>query len=87
MTTKERLHQLIDELPDTAAQEAERFLSVLAEGLAEGITAEDRAWLEMDLSRRGEIEPYDWGSEGPPKVKPVRYSAGGGFVVVARGDE
>ena len=84
MTTKERLHQLVDELPNTAAQEAERYLSALAEGSTEAVTAQDRAWLEADLSRREEIEPYDWGPEGPPKVKPIRYSAGG-FVVEGRG--
>jgi hypothetical protein len=87
MTTKERLHQLVDDLPDTAAQEAERYLSALTEGAAEGVTAVDPAWLDADLSRREELEPYDWGSEGPPKVKPVRYSASAGFVVEGRGGE
>jgi hypothetical protein len=87
MTRKERLHQFVDELPDTAAQEAERYLRALAEGPAEGVTAADRAWLDADLSRREEIDPYDWGPAGPPKVKPVRYSASGGFVVEGRGGE
>ena len=86
MTTKERLHQLVDELSDTAALEAERYLSSLAGRQAAGVTAEDRVWLDADLSRREEIEPYDWGPEGPPEVKPVRYTVGIGFVVEGRGD-
>jgi hypothetical protein len=85
MATKRRLHQLVDDLPDTAAQEAERYLSALAEGSTEGVTAEDRAWLTADLSRRDGIEPFDWGPDGPPKVKPIRYGVGGGFVVEGRG--
>ena len=87
MTTKERLHQLVDGLPDTAAQEAERYLRALAEGPAEGVPAEDRAWLEADPSRREEIDPYDWGPEGSPAVKPVRYTVGVGFVVEGRSGE
>lgn len=80
MTTKERLHQLVDQLPETATVEAERFLESLAAG-EEGLTAEDRAWLDSDLSHLGEYEPYDWGPEGPPAMKPIRYVRGRGFVV------
>lgn len=39
-----------------------------------GETEEDRAWLEADLG--GELPPYDWGPDGPPKGKPVRYVPG-----------
>lgn len=39
---------------------------------------EDQAWLEADL---GELPPYDWGPEGPPKGKPVRYKPGVGLIV------
>ncbi|ATY83868.1 hypothetical protein CVV65_01860 [Kyrpidia spormannii] len=42
-------------------------------------TEEDGAWLESDLG--GELPPYDWGPEGPPKGKPVRYVPGVGPVV------
>ncbi|MBX6377718.1 MAG: helix-turn-helix domain-containing protein [Clostridia bacterium] len=44
-----------------------------------GETEEDRAWLEEDLG--GELPPYDWGPNGPPKGKPVRYVPGVGPVV------
>ena len=87
MTTKERLHQLVDDLPDTVAQEAERYLRALSEGPTKGLTAEDRVWLDADLSRREEIDPYDWGPVGPPAVKLVRYTIGVGFVVEGRGGE
>lgn len=40
---------------------------------------EDRAWLGADVG--GPLPPYEWGSEGPPKGKPVRYVPGVGLVV------
>jgi len=43
-------------------------------------TTEDRAWLDTDLSRLGEIEPYDWGPDGPPPGRPLRYVPGRGLV-------
>ncbi|WP_081214295.1 DUF433 domain-containing protein [Neomoorella thermoacetica] len=39
---------------------------------------EDQAWLKAEL---GELPPYDWGSEGPPKGKPVRYESGIGLII------
>lgn len=42
---------------------------------------ESRAWLEDD-SLVGSLPRYDWGEEGPPKGKPVRYELGVGLVVV-----
>ncbi len=41
---------------------------------------DDRAWLEADLAPP--LSPYDWGSEGPPKGKPVKYSPGRGLCIV-----
>lgn len=40
---------------------------------------ESRAWLEADLG--GDLPPYDWGKEGPPKGEPVRYVPGVGLVI------
>lgn len=48
---------------------------------SEPMTAEDRAWLETDLSRLGEYEPYDWGEGGPPIGQSLRYLPGIGIVV------
>jgi hypothetical protein len=47
----------------------------------EPMTDADRAWLESDLSRLGEVEPYDWGPSGPPVGKSLRYVPGSGVVV------
>jgi hypothetical protein len=47
----------------------------------EPMTDEDRAWLETDLSRLGDFEPYDWGPAGPPVGQPTRYIPGIGLVV------
>ncbi|MFP5501428.1 MAG: hypothetical protein ACLGIN_02995, partial [Candidatus Sericytochromatia bacterium] len=40
---------------------------------------ETREWLEADLG--GPLPPYEWGSEGPPKGKPVHYVPGVGLIV------
>ncbi len=84
MTLKDRLHQLIEALPDSEIAAAERALEQLSAGMVdgEGMTAEDRAWLDSDLSGLGTYGPYDWGEEGPPAtVNPVRYVPGRGLVV------
>lgn len=44
-------------------------------------TPEDRNWLESDLSRLGEFEPFDWGPQGPPQGQRVGYEPGLGPVV------
>ena len=43
------------------------------------IDAESRAWLDADLV--GELPPYEWGEEGIPKGKPIRYDPEKGFMV------
>ncbi len=45
------------------------------------MTQEDLDWLNTDLSRLGEYEPYDWGTQGPPDAKPVQYDDRQGWVV------
>lgn len=40
---------------------------------------ETATWLEADLG--GPLPDYDWGAEGPPKGKPIRYEPGKGFLV------
>lgn len=41
----------------------------------------DRAWMESDLSRLGEFEPYEWGEGEIEEEKPVRYELGAGLFV------
>jgi transcriptional regulator with XRE-family HTH domain len=41
---------------------------------------ESREWLEDDAAG-GSLPPYDWGEEGPPPARPVRYEPGVGLVV------
>ena len=42
---------------------------------------EDIAWLESDLSRLGEIEPYEWAEDELEDETPVRYEPGRGLRV------
>lgn len=39
-------------------------------------TDEDIAWMESDLSRLGEYEPYDWAEGELEDESPVRYEQG-----------
>ena len=77
MTTREELHDLVDRLPDSVTDEAARLLATLQDGPTE----EDRAWMDSDLSRLGEFEPYEWGPAGPPEGRPIRYVPGRGPVI------
>lgn len=48
----------------------------------ESMDAETKAWMDSDLSRLGEYEPYDWGDTDPETLgKPIYYSPGKGFMV------
>ena len=78
MTTKETLHQLVDQLPDKAdvAAHVECLLQAVI-ATETGPNAEDRAWLDAALTPP--LEPYDWGPEGPQKGSPVTYIPGKGF--------
>ena len=83
MTTKKRLHQLVDQLAESQRDKAERFLKDLArEGGITELDPETAAWLKADLSHLSDYEPYDWGADGPPVgLPPVRYVSGRGFVI------
>jgi hypothetical protein len=75
MTVKERLHQLVDELPDTELHTAERFLACLRDGSGdrfllalalapeddEPTTPEEEAGAAEARAewRRGEGRPFD----------------------------
>lgn len=44
-------------------------------------SAEDIAWMEGDLSRLGEVAPYDWGKGELEEEVPVRHEPGKGLLV------
>lgn len=86
MTNKDRLKQLADEVPDGMAGEILDFAERLrAKQASEGMTEEDRAWLDADLSRMGELEPYDWAGTDPLAGDPVRWDPLTGTIVVGKG--
>jgi hypothetical protein len=80
-TPNDDLHRLADELPAELAGEVVDFAERLRvrRGLPPEMTEEDRAWLDAEPALRD--EPYDWGPEGPPPTRPVRYVPGVGFVI------
>ncbi len=48
-------------------------------------TDEDIAWMESDLSRLGEFEPYEWAEGELENEAPVRYEPGRGLRVAKPG--
>jgi hypothetical protein len=71
---KDDLHRLIEALPEKEIPAVRRFV----EFILSKNWVEDSDWLNADLA---ELPPYDWGPEGPPKGKPVRYSPETGFII------
>lgn len=53
MTTKEQLHQLVDQLPEELADEAGRLL----QALREGPMPEDRAWMDCPATAPAASRP------------------------------
>ncbi len=47
----------------------------------EAMDQEDRDWLESDLSRLGEVEPYEWGEGELEEGQPLKYIPGIGLVI------
>lgn len=65
------------DLPE--GQEVALHIKSPKEGLP-SIDSESRAWLNANLS--GTLPPYEWGEEGIPEGKPIRYDPEKGFMVV-----
>ena len=72
-TLKNKVHEMVEALPEEKIVLLKRFLDDLINA-----NKEDKSWLEADL---GEFPPYDWGTDGPPKGKTVKYQPGVGLVV------
>lgn len=95
MTNRERLIKLAASLPEEVAGEVLDFAEFLRARRGSDqpatdteLTAEDRTWLDADLSRLGEVEPYDWGPDGPPKGKPITWDdERQAFIIVGGRDE
>ncbi len=66
------------ETPSTAKKPAE-ILAAIAALPQEELDAETDEWLEADLVE--DSLPYDWGEQGVPAGKQVKYIPGTGFVV------
>lgn len=90
MALRDELHRRIDALTEGDLSSVADFVGYLeAKREREAVqlepTEEDRDWLDADLSRLGEFEPYEWGEEGPPKGKPVIWDPESGSFIVEGG--
>ena len=57
-----------------------------AAAVEEAMTDEDRAWLEGDLGRLGEYDPYELTEEQLSEERPIRFVPGVGLLVDDEGD-
>lgn len=73
-TQRKELYRLIEALPEKEIPAAKRFL----EFIINEASIEDIKWLNADLA---DWPPYDWGPQGPPKGRPVRYVKGKGLEI------
>ena len=90
-TEKIRLIQLIDRLPDSLVRTVLDFVDFLLwkqghqpqdSSLSEaGLSSEDLAWLNSDLSNLGAHEPYEWADGELEQGKPIKYVPDKGFVI------
>lgn len=71
--------QLLERVNLPEGQEVALHIESSSEGLS-NMDAESRAWLDANLS--GELPPYEWGEDGIPEGKPIRYDPEKGFMVV-----
>jgi len=71
---KNELYQLIDILPEKEISIAKRFLEFI---IAQS-HFEDQNWLDADLA---DWPSYEWGPEGSPTGKPIRYVEGKGLEI------
>jgi hypothetical protein len=81
------LHKLVDELPDAEMDEAARILVYLLRKSGNtgplpdaDLHAEDRAWLDTDLSQIGGLDSED--DIDPSVGEPIRWDAQRGEFVV-----
>lgn len=58
------MDRVIDALRSLTGERVD-IADLLEYGLEDDLDAETKAWLESDLSRLGEYEPYDWGDDDP----------------------
>jgi len=74
---KKRAIEIIKRLPERKVAKIIGFLEYIDQKYEEEVR-EDRAWLDASLEN---FPPYDWGEEGPPKGRPVKYVPGIGLIV------
>ncbi|AIS52627.1 hypothetical protein TKV_c14580 [Thermoanaerobacter kivui] len=78
-TLKKKVIDAIEKLPEDKIAEVIDFIEYLKlKEEKEKMYEEDRDWLDADLA---DLPDYDWGTNGLPKGKPVKYIPGIGLIV------
>lgn len=77
-TLRKKAKDYIDKLPDDKVAEIIDFIEYLDQKNQKEMKKEDQEWLNADLV---ELPEYDWGPEGPPKGRPVKYIEGVGLII------
>lgn len=81
------LQRLVDLLPPEQIETARRVLEALGTTplvprVPQSAAPEDSLWMDTDLPRLGEFEPYDWGADGPPTGRPIVYQPSEGLIIL-----
>lgn len=88
MALRDDLRRILEELPDAELAEVIDLIEERKRRRGpDEMDEETRAWMDADLSRLGEVEPYDWGEDGPPKGKPVIWDPEAGAFIVQGGKD
>ncbi len=75
---KKKLIKIAETLPDEKIKRVIKFMRHLENKNKKEMIKEDKTWLNSNLT---DFPEFDWGIEGPPKGRPVKYIEGVGIVV------
>jgi len=75
---RKKAKEYIDRLPEDKVKEIIDFIEYLSEKNKKEMEKEDKEWLNAELTEHPE---YDWGTEGPPQGRPVKYIEGVGLII------
>lgn len=75
---KKKLIKIAETLPDEKVRKTIRFMKRLKNKSVREMLKEDKTWLNSSLT---DFPEFDWGPEGPPKGRPVKYIEGVGIIV------
>lgn len=81
------LNEVARGLDSAKLAEVADFIGYLKTKQEGELDLESHAWLDADLSRLGEVEPYEWGAQDPLAGDPVYWDEEHQALMVATNDQ